>query len=210
MTCLSKCASVAKEKDTFCSDYRTTLNIEGDDEKKSVFHFSFPSKPSTNLINGIIMCAGLIALIIALLLWSSLNAYFWRQRDLMISQGLNQIESTGSLSNTVSLISLCAGGVIISIFAVIFTSFFQFSQTVRTAWGKNEFITRLANGCFVGGVVGLSLSVKNTVYDSYPPFSLYPDTGGMTIEIVFIAVICIGILLIAISYLKSPNLATKV
>ena len=99
---------------------------------------------------------------------------------------------------------------IISAFAVIYTSVFQFSETVRNVLGKDGSRTRLANGCLVGGVVGLSLSVQNTVYDSYPPFSSYPDTGVITVGIVFTMVIFIGILLIASSYLKSRNLATKV
>lgn len=210
MPCCPKCGLVVNVKDPFCINCGTTLNSQGDVREKRVFHFTFPPNPSTNLINGILMGAGLTAFFIGLLLWSSLNANFWSQRDLLISQGLNPIESTGSLSDTVNLISLCAGEVIVSSCAVIYTSVFQFSKTVRTVLGKNELRTRVANGFLIGGVVSLSLTAQNTVYNSYPPFSSYPNTNEMTVGIFGTLLILTGILLTTISYLKSRNLATKV
>jgi hypothetical protein len=211
VTCCPKCGSQATEKESFCSKCGTAFNSQVGVEKKRLSSLSFPTRSATNLVNGIVIGGSVIAIIAALLVWSSLNATFWFDWNLLSSHGTNAGVLQGIMLDNASSISLCGVVVVFALSFLVITLLNQFSAVVRTLSGKSLMLMRLANGVLTGGVIAFAFYAQDYLYYSYAnattPYisaNYYNDYA-----IVGTVLIIIATLLMISSYLKSRNLATK-
>jgi hypothetical protein len=153
-----------------------------------------------------------IAIIAALLVWSSLNATFWFDWNLLSSQGTNTGAVQGIMLDNASSISLCGALLVFASCFLVITLLNQFSAVFRTLSGKSTMLARLENGVLGGGVFAIALYAQDYLYYSYAnattPYisaNYYKDYA-----IVGTVLLIITALLMISSYLKSRNLTTKV
>jgi hypothetical protein len=211
VTYCPKCGSQVNEKESFCNKCGTTLNSQVGVEKKRFLSSSFPAKSATNLLNGMAIGGSVIAIIAALIIWDSLNATFWFDRNLLTSQGTNVGVVQGIMLDNASSISLCGVAIVFASCFLVITLLNQFSAVFRTLSGKSTILNRLTNGVLTGGIVFLAFYAQDYLYYSYAnattPYisaSYYKDYA-----IVGTVLLIIAALLMMSSYLKSRNLATK-
>jgi magnesium-transporting ATPase (P-type) len=204
-----KCSSLADEKDTFCTKCGTNLNSQSPNKETGLFNFSFPPKPTTNLINGVIIGSGLTLIIVGLSVGFALNSIYWGQMNILNSQGLKTNAINFSLSNIVEWISLCGSFVIFGVYFLVIGIIEQFNSSVRSAMESKKPIARLGNGLISGGFVLVALSAAEVIRELYIPNLSSFEFLYHVFVLSGLLIVAIGALLKAASYLKRRNLATK-
>jgi hypothetical protein len=212
MTYCPNCGSQVNEQERFCSKCGTTLNCQVGVEKKQLRSLSFPTKPTTNLVNGIVIGSSVVAIFAALVVWSSLNATFWFDWNLLNSQEANAGVLQGVMLDNASSLSLCGVAIVFACGFLVIALLNQFSAVFRSLDGKSTILTRLANGTLTGGILFIAWYAHDYLYYSYANATTpYISANYYNYYAIFGTVLLVtsGLLTIS-SYLKSHNLATKV
>ena len=206
MTYCPNCGSQVKETDKFCDKCGTQLYSQPIETASS----RFPSKPSTNLMNGIIIGSGITLLIIGLIGAFAFNSYYWEQTNAFAAQGLSTNPYNLTLNTVIEYISLAWTSVFFGVYFLALCIPSQFSPLVRAVWARSDYTARAGNGLITGGFVFATLSAGRAIREFY-----LPNTSGFAsvlhIFIIFgVVMMAVGATLRTVSYLRSRKLATKV
>jgi hypothetical protein len=202
-----KCGSHVEENEMFCGKCGTQLSPP---RIVAPLNFRFPPKPSTNLVNGIIIGSGITLLIIGLIGAFALNSYYWEQTNALSAQGLKFNTPYVLLNNLIEDISLCWTSVFFGIYFLALGIPSQFSPLARAIWARSDYTARAGNGLITGGFVFAALSAAQSIREFYiPDYSWYPQVLRLFI-LGGVIIMALGVLLRTVSYLRSHKSATKV
>jgi len=190
-----------------------TFKKTGAMDEKVLTNQNFAATPSNKLLSGIIIGGSMVALLVGLLLWSSLNSMYWSQRNTLIMSGWTKSEIYYFVDPLAFDIYFCVTAVVYSSYVLILASVYQLNPIIRTLIKQKNISFALAGGFVVGGAIGVADSVSNAVLYSYPIasasdpfhriFSIEFGTAG-------IILVSLGTLWIAYLCLKFRKSLTKV
>lgn len=151
----------------------------------------------------------MIALLVGLLLWSSLNSMYWSQRNTLIMSGWTKSDIEFMIDPTAFDISFCVTAVVYSSFVLILGSVYQLNPIIRTLFKRKNISFALASGFVFGGVIAVADSVSNAVLYSYPLASTSAPLFSIEFGTAGIILVSLGTLWIAYRYLKFRKSLTK-
>ncbi len=201
------CGLQVKENDKFCDKCGTKLNCLPIETASS----RFPSKPSTNLVNGVVIGSGITLVVLGLIGAFAFNSYYLEQTNALSAQGL-PINPHGVILNSIAeFISLAWTSVFFGIYFLALSIPSQLSPLVRAIWARSDNKARVGNGLITGGFVFATTSAGQAIREFY-----VPDSSGFAsvlhIFIIFgVLIMAVGAALRTFSYFGSnqPNKSLK-
>jgi hypothetical protein len=164
---------------------------------------NFPLKPSTNMVNGVIIGSGISLLIVGGLISFFVNAIYNQQTGYLASEGIQVNTFSFGFDNVVVLISMGALIAMLGIYTLILGCLNQFNPTARAAWHLKDDRARLGNGLIVGGFIFASFTSLAFIRQVYQPINSewFGVVNGVFVASSLLA-IAIGALLIRSAYLR--------
>jgi hypothetical protein len=156
-------------------------------------------KPSTVLINGILIGAGAVLLIGSLIGAYALNDAYLKIGGFLSNSGISTTNIQYSLetSNIIELLSVCPFGFTFGSLMITLGLLDQFSERAKFAYKmKYSVISRIANGLMAGGAIATASfggDVFRQIYESFPPYEAF--TEGLFVGIIMLV---IGLILLVV------------